>query len=93
MADFFADRLLTDEAAIRRVCEYEPVTARNIRDYIKGLLRKLGVKETTLEWALTLYNKAPKDVAAKAQADAEERMRLKAAPEAQKQESGLRLGG
>ena len=92
VADFFADRLLSAEAAIRRVCEYEPVTARNIRDYIKSLLRKLGGKETTLERALTLYNKALKDVAAKAQADAEGRMRLKGT-EAQKQESGLRLGG
>lgn len=88
MADFFADRLLTDEAAIRAVCEYEPVTARNIRDYIKGLLRKLGGKETTLERALTLYNKALKDVAAKAQADAENKLKLKGT-ETQKQESGV----
>ena len=36
MADFFADRLLSDEASIRAVCEYEPVTGnwfvRNKRD-------------------------------------------------------------
>ena len=51
-----------------------------------------GGKESTLERAVSLYNKALKDVAAKAQAKAEGKLRLKPAPEA-KQESGLRLGG
>ncbi len=41
VADFFADNLLTNEAAIRQVCEYQPTTARGIRDYIKKLLNKL----------------------------------------------------
>ena len=52
VADFFADRLLTDEAAIRAVCEYQPTTARGIRDYIKKLLNKLGGKQSTLEKAV-----------------------------------------
>lgn len=93
MADFFADRLLSDEASIRAVCEYEPVTARNIRDYIKNLLRKLGGKESTLERAVSLYNKALKDVAQKAQAKAEGRLRLGGTQQTKARESGLRLGG
>ena len=93
MADFFADRLLSDEASIRAVCEYEPVTARNIRDYIKNLLRKLGGKESTLERAVSLYNKALKDVAQKAQAKAEGRLRLGGTQQTEARESGLRLGG
>lgn len=93
VADFFADRLLTDEAAIRAVCEYQPTTARGIRDYIKKLLNKLGGKQSTLEKAVQLYNKALKDVAAKAQAEAQSRLKLKSAPEAKAQGSGLRLGG
>ena len=88
VADFFADKLLTDEAAIKAVCEYEPATARSIRDYIKSLLRKLGGKETTLEKAVSLYNKALKDVATKAQAEAENKLKLKGT-ETQKQERGV----
>ena len=77
VADFFADRLLTDEAAIRAVCEYQPTTARGIRDYIKKLLNKLGGKQSTLEKAVEMYNKALKDVAAKAQAEAQSKLKLK----------------
>ena len=78
--------------SIRAVCEYEPVTARSIRDYIKNLLKKLGGKESTLERAVTLYNKALKDVAAKAQAEVEGRLRLPKVQQAAKQASGLQLG-
>ena len=93
VADFFADRLLTDEAAIRAVCEYQPTTARGIRDYIKKLLNKLGGKQSTLEKDVEMYNKALKDVAAKAQAEAQSRLKLKSAPEAKAQGSGLKIGG
>lgn len=93
VADFFADRLLTNEDAIRAVCEYETSAAKRIRNYIQNLLRKLGGKEPTLEWALDRYNKALKDVAAKAHAEAQSRLKLKSAPEAKAQGSGLKIGG
>ena len=89
----FADNLLTNEAAIRAVCEYQPTTARGIRDYIKKLLDKLGGKNNTLEKAVAMYNKALKDVAAKAQANAENRLKLPKTQQGRAQESGLKLGG
>lgn len=93
VADFFADNLLTNEAAIRAVCEYQPTTARGIRDYIKKLLDKLGGKNNTLEKAVAMYNKALKDVAAKAQANAENRLKLPKTQQGRAQESGLKLPG
>ena len=84
VADFFADRLLTNEDAIRAVCEYETSAAKRIRNYIQNLLRKLGGKEPTLEWALDRYNKALKDVAKKAQAEAEKKLQLKSTQTAPK---------
>lgn len=93
VADFFADNLLTNEAAIRAVCEYQPTTARGIRDYIKKLLDKLGGKNNTLEKAVAMYNKALKDVAAKAQANAENRLKLPKTQQGRAQENGLKLPG
>ena len=60
-ADFFADKLLTDEDAIRRAVNYDPTTAQRIAAYLKNLLSRLQGREPTLEWALDRYGKALKE--------------------------------
>ncbi len=62
-ADFFADKLLTDEDAIRRAVNYDPTTAQRIAAYLKNLLNRLQGREPTLEWALDRYNTALREAA------------------------------
>ena len=66
-ADYFAEKVLTDEATIRQIVKNDAPTARRIVSYLKNLLQKLKGKEPTIERAIDLYSRALKQAAQEAQ--------------------------